>query len=258
MQTDPLTRRSFLKTSVAVAGPVMLAANAPPLTAAEAGPVRTLNVTCVGGHPDDPESGCAGTLARYAKLGHSVTVVYLTRGERGIRDKSLEEAAKIRSAECGTACKIMGAKPVFFGQIDGDTEITRAHVDTMTKLLAAGNPDVVFTHWPIDTHMDHQVSSFLVIRACMALRPRPQLYFFEVNSGSQTQGFLPDTYVDISSVLEKKKSALFAHVSQDGQGIWRQHHEIIANWRGREAGVPAAEAFVHLNRGSQTSKLPGI
>jgi len=259
MQTDPLTRRSFLKTSVALAGPVMLAANAPPLTAAGAGPVlRTLKVTCVGGHPDDPESGCAGTLARYAELGHSVTVVYLTRGERGIRDKSLEEAAKIRSAECESACKIVGAKAVFFGQIDGDTEITRAHVDTMTKLLAAGNPDVVFTHWPIDTHMDHQVASFLVIRACMALRPRPQLYFFEVNSGSQSQGFLPDTYVDISSVLEKKKSALFAHVSQDGQGIWRQHHEAIANWRGREAGVSAAEAFVHLNRDSQTSKLPGI
>jgi len=33
---------------------------------------------------DDPESGCAGTLARYAQLGHRVTVVYLTRGERGI------------------------------------------------------------------------------------------------------------------------------------------------------------------------------
>jgi LmbE family N-acetylglucosaminyl deacetylase len=258
MQADPLTRRSFLKTSVALAGPVLLAANAPPLTAAEAGTVRTLKVTCVGGHPDDPESGCAGTLARYAELGHSVTVVYLTRGERGIRDKSLEEAAQIRSAECGNACKIMGAKHVFFGQIDGATEITHAHADAMTKLLAAGNPDVVFTHWPMDTHLDHQVASVLAIQACLALRPRPQLYFFEVNSGSQTQGFLPNTYVDISSVLEKKKSALFAHVSQDGQGIWRQHHEIIANWRGREAGVSAAEAFVHLNRDRQTSQLPGI
>ena len=58
MQNDPLTRRSFLKESVALAAPVMLAVNAPQLTAAEAGPVRTLKVTCVGGHPDDPESGC--------------------------------------------------------------------------------------------------------------------------------------------------------------------------------------------------------
>ncbi len=259
MRDPDLTRRSFVKQSLAVAGPAMLAASALPLTAAEAesGAARKLKVVCVGGHPDDPESGCAGTLMRYTELGHSVTILYLTRGERGISGKSLDEAARIRSAECEAACKIMGAKPVFFGKIDGATELNKAHVDTMTKLLSAENPDVVFTHWPIDTHMDHQVASFLTIRACMVLR-KPQLYFFEVNTGSQTEGFLPNTCVDITSKVEKKKAALFAHVSQDGEGIWRQHHEVIANWRGREAGVSAAEAFVHLSRESQTTKLPGV
>ncbi|PYJ99739.1 MAG: PIG-L family deacetylase [Verrucomicrobia bacterium] len=251
MQNQHLTRRRFVKHSLAVAGPALLAANALPLAAAEgeSGAARKLKVVCVGGHPDDPESGCAGTLTRYAELGHALTVIYLTRGERGISGKSLDEAARIRSAECEAACKIMGAKPVFFGQIDGATELNKTHVDAMTKLLTAENPDVLFTHWPIDTHMDHQVASFLTIRAWMALR-KPQLYFFEVNSGSQTEGFLPNTYVDISSLVEKK--------SQDGEGIWRQHHEVIANWRGREAGVSAAEAFVHLSRDSQTTKLPGV
>src|SRR5438034_8801671 len=147
MQTDPLTRRSFLKESVVLGAPALLAANPSPLAAAGASGVRPLKVVCVGGHPDDPESGCAGTLARYAELGHSATVIYLTRGERGIRDKGLEEAARIRSAECENACKIVGAKAVFFGQIDGATEFNRVHVDAMTKLFAAGNPDVVFTHW---------------------------------------------------------------------------------------------------------------
>ena len=236
----------------------MLAANALPLAGAKAAAGRAIKVVCVGGHPDDPESGCAGTLARYSQSGHHVSVIYLTRGERGIRGKSLEEAAKIRSAECEEACKIMGAKAIFFGQIDGATEVTKAHVDTMTKLLSNESPDVVFTHWPIDTHMDHQVASFLTIRACMAQRRRPQLYFFEVNSGSQSQGFVPNTSVDISSVVEKKKAALFAHASQDGQAIWREHHEIIANWRGREAGVSAAEAFAHLNRDIQSTRLPQV
>ena len=260
MKNRDLTRRSFVKQSLALAAPPVLAANALPLSAAESEPgaARKLKVVCVGGHPDDPESGCAGTLTRYSEFGHAVTIIYLTRGERGIRDKSLDEAAKIRSAECEAACKIMGAKPVFFGQIDGATELNKAHVDAMTKLLSAENPDVLFTHWPIDTHMDHQVASLLAIRTWMALTPKPQLYFFEVNSGSQSLGFLPDTYVDISAALEKKKAALFAHVSQDGQGIWQQHHEIIANWRGREAGVGAAEAFVQLNRGNKIKRLPGL
>jgi LmbE family N-acetylglucosaminyl deacetylase len=260
MQDHDLTRRGFVKQSLALAAPAVLAANALPLAAAESesGAPRKLKVICVGGHPDDPESGCAGTLTRYSEQGHSVTIIYLTRGERGIRDKSVDEAATIRSAECEAACKVMGAKPVFFGQVDGATELNKTHVDAMTKLLSAENPDVLFTHWPIDTHMDHQVASLLAIRAWMALSPKPQLYFFEVNSGSQSLGFLPDTYVDISSAIEKKKDALFAHVSQDGQAIWRQHHEIIANWRGREAGVGAAEAFVQLNRGGKIRKLPGL
>src|SRR5262245_12930482 len=80
------------------------------VSSAEAGKENTkqpsLKIVCVGGHPDDPESGCAGTLARYAALGHQVTVIYLTRGERGIRGKSLDEAAQIRTAECEAACKI--------------------------------------------------------------------------------------------------------------------------------------------------------
>src|SRR3989475_10338273 len=258
MNERDLTRRTFVKQSLAAVGPAVVAANTLPFLSApaESGAAR-VTVVCVGAHPDDPESGCGGTLARYAALGHAVTVIYLTRGERGISGKSLDEAATIRSAECEAACKIIGAKPVFFGQIDGATEVTQAQVDAMRRLLAADNPDVVFTHWPVDTHMDHQVASVLTIRAWMGLRTS-RLYFFEVNSGSQTEGFLPNTYVDISSVVEQKKAALFAHGSQDGQGIWRQHHEVMAQWRGREVGVLAAEAFVHLTRDHHTGDLPGL
>jgi LmbE family N-acetylglucosaminyl deacetylase len=251
MNERDVTRRGFVRVVAASALPLV-----PPLS--DSGAAR-LTVVCVGGHPDDPESGCGGTLARYAALGHAVTVVYLTRGERGIAGKSLDEAATIRSGECAAACKIMGAKPVFFGQIDGATEVTRAHVDAMRRLLSAAHPAVVFTHWPVDTHMDHQVASVLTIRAWMEGDPRTsRLYFFEVNSGSQTEGFLPNTYVDISPVVEQKKAALFAHASQDGRGIWREHHEIMAQWRGREVGVPAAEAFVHLNRVAHSDGLPGL
>jgi len=253
MEDGGLTRRSFIKQSALVAVTTLPLATTPTES-----PSADLKVVCVGAHPDDPESGCGGTLARYAALGHAVTIVYLTRGERGIEGKSLDDAARIRTAECETACRIIGAKPVFFGQIDGATEVTRAQVDAMQRLLAAQTPDLLFTHWPIDTHMDHQVASILTVRAWMGGGPRtPLLYFFEVDTGSQTEGFFPNTYVDVSPVLDQKKRALFAHTSQDGQGIWREHHEVMAQWRGREAGVGAAEAFVHLNR-EQTGNLPGL
>jgi len=259
---DLMTRRGFVQHALTVATPVLMAASALPGTAAEheAAPAvaRKLKVVCVGAHPDDPESGCAGTLARYAALDHAVTVIYLTRGERGIEGKSNDEAAATRSAECAAACAIIGAKPVFAGQVDGATEFTRARVDEFTKLLLAESPDVVFAHWPIDTHLDHQVASLLTIRAQMSQPQRFSLYFFEVNTGSQSQGFAPNVYVDVTAVLEKKKAALFAHRSQNGEGVWRQHHEVVANFRGREAGVSAAEAFVHLSRDLPLSRLPGL
>ena len=255
-----LSRRSFVKSSAAATLPALLAANALPLVAAETTQknARQLKIVCVGGHPDDPESGCGGTLTRYAQAGHNVTIFYLTRGERGIRDKGLDESAKIRTAEAEAACKLIGAKAVFAGQIDGATEMTQTRIGDFQKLLASEVPDILFTHWPIDTHMDHQVASMLTIRANMALRRRAELFFFEVDLGSQTHGFAPNTYVDISTVVEKKKSALFAHVSQDGQGIWREHHQVMAEFRGREAGVRAAEAFVHLTRITPNSSLPGL
>ena len=225
MKNRDLTRRGFVKQSALTAVSTLPLASTRPESAS-----AILKIVCVGAHPDDPESGCGGTLARYAAIGHAVTIVYLTRGERGIAGKSLDEAARIRTAECEAACRVIGAKPVFFGQIDGATEVTRAQVDTMQRLLAAQSPDLLFTHWPVDTHMDHQVASMLTIRAWMR-RGAGSLYFFEVDTGDQTEGF--------------------------SQAIWREHHEIMAQWRGREVAVPAAEAFVHLNR-DQSSSLPGL
>ena len=257
MTNPELDRRQFLQQSLAAAG-AAVAASALPISSTLGEPTRALlRVVCVGAHPDDPESGCGGTLARYAAAGHSVKIVYLTRGERGIEGKSLTDAARIRTAEAESACRLIGAAPVFFGQIDGATEATSAHVDAMRTLLAAERPDVLLTHWPVDTHMDHQVASLLATRAWMSLRT-PSLYFFEVNSGSQTEGFAPNAYVDVTSVLEKKKAALFAHVSQDGRAVWREHHEIMSQWRGREIGVAAAEGFVHVSRGSGGNDLPGL
>jgi LmbE family N-acetylglucosaminyl deacetylase len=248
-------RRRFLQESLI--GLPLMAQGAG--AAASGAPVAaTLRVVCVGGHPDDPESGCGGTLARYAAVGHSVTVVYLTRGERGIAGRSLDEAAAIRTREAEQACRILGATPRFAGQIDGATELNAQQIDRMTDLLKTERPDVLLTHWPIDTHRDHQVASLLTMRAWLALGQALPLYFFEVNAGHQTMAFRPTDYVDITAVGDTKRRALVAHESQDGAGIDRVHHEPMARFRGREIGVTFAEAFVRLSRATAGSFLSGL
>ena len=117
---------------------------------------RPLNIVCVGAHPDDPESGCGATLAKFVAAGHAVTIIYLTRGEAGIAGKSKEEAAAIRSKEAIEACTLLKAKPVFAGQIDGDTVVNNEWVKKIQDLIGLEKPDIVFTHWPLDSHKDTQ------------------------------------------------------------------------------------------------------
>jgi LmbE family N-acetylglucosaminyl deacetylase len=236
----------------------MLALAVPLVAHAQASAERRLKVVCVGGHPDDPESGCGGTLARYAAAGHAVTILYLTRGEAGIAGKSHDEAATIRTAEAETACKILGAKPVFAGQIDGSTVVDAKATETFMALLSSERPDIVFTQWPIDTHADHQAASLLTFRTWSRGGRKFEIYYYEVNLGSQTMDFHPTDYVDITAVREKKKAALFAHKSQNGEEIYRRHHEVMEGIRGRESGRAAAEAFVHLGLTNGASGLPGV
>ena len=204
---------------------------------------RSLKVIVVGGHPDDPESGCGGTMARFADAGHEVVALYLTRGEAGISGKTHDEAAAIRTAECLEACKILKARPAFAGQIDGSTEINSTRYDAMRKILQGEEPDIVLAHWPIDTHRDHRAASFLVYDAWIQLSQKFALYYFEVMSGSQTQNFSPTDYVDITATEDRKRAACFAHKSQDPAGFYA-HHEMMNKFRGLESGHKFAEAFI--------------
>jgi LmbE family N-acetylglucosaminyl deacetylase len=209
--------------------------------------ITPLKIVVAGGHPDDPESGCGGTMARLSAAGHSVVALYLTRGEAGIPGKSHAEAARLRTAEAEKACRILGARPVFAGQVDGATEINRERYTAFAKLLAAENPDVVFTHWPIDTHPDHRAASLLVHNAWLAAKAKFHLFYYEVLTGEQTQNFSPGDYVDVTDTWRRKREACYAHQSQNPAEFYARHEE-TERFRGREFGCLRAEAFVAFAR----------
>jgi len=197
-------------------------------------------VVCFGGHPDDPESGCGGTLAKLAAMGHDVTIIYLTTGEAGIEGKSHSEAAAIRKQEAINACAVLKAKPIFAGQIDGDTIMDNTWLAKVQKVMADEKPDIVFTHWPVDTHKDHQVASLLIIQTWVRSAHKYPLYFFEVCIGEQTMSFRPTDYVDITDTQEQKRKSVYCHTSQDPPGIYSCGHAVMEEFRGRELGVKAA------------------
>lgn len=212
---------------------------------------KSKKLVVVGAHPDDPESCCGGTVLVMKNAGYDVTCIYMTKGEAGIPGKSHEESAAIRSKEARNASKVLGAKPVFLSQTDGSTEITKERYTEMKEAIAAENPDIVITHWPIDSHPDHRVCSSLVYDAWRRLGYTFELYYFEAMTGLQSQSFHPTDYVDISEFADKKKEAMFCHTSQKPEEWYDDWHGCMgmAKFRGREIGVQYAEAFVHLKRG---------
>jgi LmbE family N-acetylglucosaminyl deacetylase len=216
------------------------------LRAGVVAPASKKKIVCVGGHPDDPESGCGGTLAKLAALGHEVAIIYLTTGEAGISGVSHDDAARTRKQEAINACRVLNCKPVFAGQIDGDTVVSNAALQHIQELIGLEKPDVVFCHWPIDTHKDHQCASLLTIQTWVRSPNKFILYFFEVCAGEQTMVFHPTDYVDITDMQELKRKAVYCHVSQDPPGIYACGHAAMEDFRGRESGVKAAEGFVRM------------
>lgn len=216
---------------------------------------RPLKVFVAGGHPDDPETGCGGTIAKYVSQGHQVTILYFTTGEAGIEGTPHAEAASIRRKEATRAAEILGAKPIFFGQIDGGTRIDDEAYDKMRSILDAESPDVIFTHWPLDTHRDHRVCTMLVYDAWVRSNSTAAMFYYEVLTGIQTQTFQPTDYVDISETLATKHRACFVHQSQKIEDNFPNDHGVMERFRGMQADARTAEAFIRQIPGADI-KLP--
>lgn len=202
---------------------------------------KKLRIVVFGGHPDDPESGCGGLIAQLTKAGHEVFVAYATcfRGNRKVGD---EPEAVVRRREATAACKALGATPHFFDYAHEKLAADEATLDIVSAWLKQVEPNIVVTHWPLDTHPNHHVTSSLVWQSYIRDK-KWTLYFFEVMTDRQTIGFRPDLFLDVDEVRELKKDACLCHQSQSPEGFWAVHEDMHRR-RGEECGVRYAEAFI--------------
>jgi LmbE family N-acetylglucosaminyl deacetylase len=238
------SRREILRGAVAVASGMALGGATRLLAGDEAAlqqkSLHKLRVLVTGGHPGDPECGCGGLIARYADMGHEVTLLYLNRGELYCGERPTAECGALRTKEAEKACEILHAHPVFAAQVDGQSVLDNAHYDEFQKLFDAQKADIVFTQWPIDSHRDHRALSSLVLDAWLQSAKAAALYYYEVAEDTMT--FSPSVYVDITAIEARKRAACFAHASQSPEK-WYPLQEQIARFRGTESGYREAEGF---------------
>jgi LmbE family N-acetylglucosaminyl deacetylase len=213
---------------------------------------KPFKIVVAGGHPGDPECGCAGTVARYSATGHQAVLLYLNRGEGFCGTAPLDRCADIRTAEAQNACRILKARAAFADQIDGNAIVDGAHYESFARILSAEKPDIVFTQWPIDHHRDHRAVSMLTLDTWWKSGKSFALYYYEV--AEDTTMFTPNEYVDISGVESLRHAACYAHVSQDPDKWYPKQVELTRR-RGVESGFAQAEGFLRHPE-SKRARLP--
>ena len=218
-----------------------------------------MNILAIGCHPDDLEIGCAGTLIRYVREGHKVSMCTITNGNMGHAIIMPDELREIRRKESEAAAEIIGADYYCVDLDDGCAEAGNKEARLrLIEIIRKTKPDVIITHNSDDYMRDHKQTCEIAYDASfISTLPHlfteskfttalPPIFYMDTLAGI---GFIPTEYVDISDVIELKLQSLSCHESQIK---WMLDHDNIDfldfvrtcnKYRGLQAGVAYAEGF---------------
>jgi LmbE family N-acetylglucosaminyl deacetylase len=214
--------------------------------------MQTKSVLAIAAHPDDIEFVMAGTLMQLAQRGWQVHYFNLANGCYGSQSLPPIECAAVRLAEAQAAAALLPA--VFYPPICEDMGIvyTPQLLQQVAAVVRQAKPSIVLTHAPVDYMEDHQNTARLAVSAAfcrgmpgfvtqppMACYDAPVAVYHAQPHGNCTplgEPVRPTHFVDVSSLVNRKKQLLAAHASQD-------------QWLGASQGISAyLETMIELNR----------
>ena len=225
----------------------------------------TDRVLVVTAHPDDPEFGAGGTIAKLVREGREVTYVIVTNGNKGSADRAivLERLARIREEEQRNAARTLGVERVeFLGYEDGEVEDTRQLRLDVTRQIRRWRPGLIIAQSPDRTytnfhgwHRDHRITGGVVLD-CVYPLARDHLSFPEllpeyephnVREVYLIQWEQPRLLVDITDTMDLKFEAITRHASQISdpsalEARLRRHFAAL----GTPGGYDYAEGFDHV------------
>lgn len=204
-----------------------------------------MKIIAIGAHYDDIELGCGGTLARYAAKGHQIKMVVVS-DSTGISFKGETMRTKSEAETEGkNGAAALGVKDVLNLKFPNkDVPYDSSSVEAIEKVLVEFQPELIFTHWPFDTHQDHRNASLATISAA---RNFNNIFLYEPfpPSGRSYVAYRPNLYIDITESINVKVASLEAHKSQHSRygSDWTEAIVGRARMRGFESNNKYAESF---------------
>jgi 4-oxalomesaconate hydratase len=222
-------------------------------------------VQVIGAHSADFVWRAGGAVAKAVENGGTAEVIALSYGERGEsgelwkqEGQTVENVKKARHAEAEAAAAALGASFRCLDLGDYPLQIDADALNEIADAIRAFAPDVLVTHTDRDPfNPDHPVAFTAVDRARglaagagvqsgFATVSPPALFLFEPHQ-PELCNFTPTTFVDITSVIDRKKAAMAEMKAQQYlQTYYAQRAEQRANHARRASGdksVQYAEAF---------------
>lgn len=202
-------------------------------------------IVAIGAHLDDIELAAGGTLAKAARDGHDVYMIVMSQSGYSNYNGKLMRRNETAVMEGKNAARVLGCKALDILDFPNkDIAYDSKAVEAIEQRLNEIKPDIIFTHWPFDTHQDHVAVGKATISAA---RRYNTIYFYEPisPSGRSYVGYRPQVYVDITDVIDIKIAALDEHVTEKNKygDYWIRGVESRAAFRGYEMGRMYGEVF---------------
>jgi 4-oxalomesaconate hydratase len=219
----------------------------------------------IGAHSADFVWRSGGAIAVTTANGGTASVVALSYGERGESGElwkedgqTVERVKEIRHGEASRAAAALGAEFSCLDLGDYPLEIDGAALRLISDRIREFAPDVLITHTDTDPfNPDHPVAHRAVDRArglaagagvqsaFKTIRP-PALFLFEPHQ-PELCNFTPTTFVDITTVMDRKLAAMAEMKAQQYlQSYYAQRADQRGNHARRSSGdnaIRQAEAF---------------
>jgi bacillithiol biosynthesis deacetylase BshB1 len=222
-----------------------------------------VDILAFGGHPDDVELGCSGTIIAAIAEGKTVGIIDLTQGELGTRG-----TIETRYQEAAAAAEIMGVSiRENLKMADGFFKNDEAHQRLVITAIRKYQPNIILCNAPEDRHPDHGRSAKLVTDAAFlsGLRKiktsndgsnqaswRPKYIFHYI----QDRFIQPSFVVDITAHHDIKIAAILAYKTQFNSAGTDEPQTYISSPQfletvkarammlGKRIGVHYAEGFI--------------
>ena len=210
-------------------------------------------VLVVAAHPDDELLGIGGIVKKHTLKGDRVRSIIMCEGESLRYGENVGQATAIEEA-----AQILGVEKVYrlnYPDQKLDTLTLTGLIKPLEEISEEFKPDIIYCQSGTDINRDHKI---LFEAANVAFRPTSEWIkeFYSFYTASSTEWgfprcFVPDTWIDITDVLESKILAFERYHSEVREYPHPRSSDSLryqAHFWGNQCCMDAAEVLMTIRR----------